>query len=82
MSKFIDRTGQRYGRLTAIKRAEAPPMSMKTNAWWLCKCDCGEETIVNGEKLTSGQTRSCGCLRSETASRMAKERWAKCRYRL
>lgn len=81
MSKFIDRTGQRYGRLTAIERAETPLMTTRTGAWWICKCDCGEETIVSGDRLTSGQTRSCGCLRSETASKMAKKRWEKCRYR-
>ena len=30
--------------------------------YWKCKCDCGNETIVQGYNLTSGAVRSCGCL--------------------
>lgn len=81
MGKFIDRTGMRYGRLTVIERAQKPLYTNNTGAWWLCKCDCGTEAIVYGNNLVEGITRSCGCLRSETASRMAKERWAKWKSR-
>lgn len=81
MGKFIDRTGKRYGRLTVIERAERPLRTTKTCAWWLCRCDCGEEVVIYGSNLTDGRTRSCGCLRSETASKMAKERWAKWKSR-
>ena len=28
--------------------------------WWLCKCDCGNESIVLGYNLPSGHTKSCG----------------------
>lgn len=28
---------------------------------WLCKCDCGKETVVYDDKLKSGWTKSCGC---------------------
>lgn len=30
---------------------------------WLCKCDCGQSTIVEASNLTTGNTKSCGCLR-------------------
>ena len=29
--------------------------------YWKCKCDCGQETIVQGTCLRSGNTKSCGC---------------------
>jgi len=32
---------------------------------WLCKCDCGTETISSGVEIRNGHTKSCGCLRNE-----------------
>lgn len=58
MGKFIDLTGQKFGRLTVIKRAE----NIGRYSAWLCKCDCGKEKIINGNSLKSGLTRSCGCI--------------------
>lgn len=62
---FIDRTGERYGRLTVIKRLMRPDDAYYTDALWLCKCDCGNETAVRSSSLGQGNTRSCGCLRRE-----------------
>ena len=50
-----DITGQRFGKLTAIR--------YEGKSKWLCRCDCGQEAIVNQSKLSSGHTKSCGCLR-------------------
>lgn len=61
----IDITGQRFGRLTAIKLIpkEERTWSNKERAW-LCKCDCGNEVIVRQRSLRSARmTKSCGCLR-------------------
>lgn len=58
---FVDRTGLRYGRLVAIKRVG----TKHHEAAWLCKCDCGNETVVTGGNLTTGITKSCGCLQRE-----------------
>ena len=61
----IDITGQRFGRLTAIKLIpkEERTWSNKERAW-LCKCDCGNEVIVRQRSLRSTRmTKSCGCLR-------------------
>ncbi len=33
---------------------------------WVCKCECGEETITSGTNLRTGVTKSCGCLRVDT----------------
>jgi len=41
-------------------------MGTKNNlAIWLCRCDCGLETIVRGALLRSGKTKSCSCFRKE-----------------
>lgn len=61
--KTIDETGNRYGRLTVICRAGSTKGGM---ARWLCKCDCGCETVTRGYDLRSGNTKSCGCLEHET----------------
>ena len=55
----LDLTGQRYGRLTVLRRAER--IDGKTA--WVCRCDCGNETIVKTACLRGGDTTSCGCLR-------------------
>lgn len=52
-------TGQRFGRLTVIERAE----SRGSNAWWVCKCDCGNTHTVRSTELRTGASKSCGCLK-------------------
>lgn len=59
---FNDLTGQRFGRLTVIKRHT--PKGQKVR--WLCKCDCGNEKDISAYELTSGNTKSCGCLQAES----------------
>lgn len=62
MAKLKDLSGQRFGRLLVLRRADS---SASGATRWLCKCDCGKETIVLSNNLTRGQTQSCGCLRNE-----------------
>lgn len=57
MSKLIDLTGYRFGRLTVLNRAE----NQGKQTAWLCKCDCGCTTIARGDHLRDGATQSCGC---------------------
>lgn len=59
---FKDLTGQRFGRLTVIKEGER---SKGGRVQWLCKCDCGSYKTVTTNNLTSGRTKSCGCLHRE-----------------
>lgn len=63
MSKLIDLTGQRFGRLTVVERI--PKTNNCTNARWRCLCDCGKETTVRGTTLRRGESQSCGCLSLE-----------------
>lgn len=75
MSKWIDLTGQRYGRLTVIER----DFSRKGNhAYWLCKCECGNTKSIKSYNLRSGATQSCGCLHFDVvAKNIAGQRFGK-----
>lgn len=57
----IDLTGKKYGRLTVVKIA----FSKNKRIHWLCECECGNFTVVDGGNLRSGHTQSCGCLQLE-----------------
>lgn len=59
MPNFIDITGQRYGKLVVLSRAE----NIGSLVAWECVCDCGNKTIVTGNHLKNGHTKSCGCYR-------------------
>ena len=65
-----DLTGKRFGRLTVIEQAE-DHVSKSGNhyAKWKCQCDCGNTVCVDGYKLKSGNTKSCGCYMSECNSK-------------
>lgn len=62
--RFVDLTGQRFGRLTVLSRAEDHilPSGYK-EIMWNCKCDCGNVVTINGHNIRSGHTKSCGCLK-------------------
>lgn len=57
MPQFIDRTGQRFGRLIVLRRA---PNKGSRVAFWV-RCDCGAEKSVLAANLIQGTTISCGC---------------------
>lgn len=69
MGKFRDISGQKFGRLTAVKREGTSKNGQTT---WLCKCDCGNETVSTMGNLVYGTMRSCGCLKIEQASMLNK----------
>ena len=46
-----------------IKRAPNKPND--SHAYWLCKCDCGNEIIYQGSVLTKGKAKSCGCMKKK-----------------
>lgn len=63
MGKAIDLTGQKFGKLTVIKRSGTHiTPSGQHKPLWLCKCDCGNEVFVTSGDLKNGHTKSCGCL--------------------
>lgn len=59
-----DLINQQFGKLTVIKAL--PNFKGIANcAYWLCKCECGKEKVVDSWSLKSGNTKSCGCLISK-----------------
>ena len=69
MSRFIDITGHRFGRLIVIQSAN---IDARRNKLWLCRCDCGNEKIIGGTNLQWGRIESCGCLRIERVIQAAR----------
>lgn len=57
----LDISGQRFGKLLAIKCIE----KVNYTAKWLCQCDCGCCKITRIDSLLSGRCKSCGCLIKE-----------------
>lgn len=71
MSKFIDLTGKRFGKLIVLKRIEDYVFnSGRKERQWLCKCDCGNEINVIGTNLKRGNTKSCGCYRIDVTKEL------------
>lgn len=57
MPKFIDLTGQKFGKLTVVERVD----NIGRDTAWLCLCECGSEAVATGHKLKSGNKKTCGC---------------------
>lgn len=67
--KLIDITGQRFGRLTVLRKGPTRPGKMGGSNW-ICICDCGNETMTVGSQLRNGNTKSCGCLAKEWSTHL------------
>lgn len=84
MKPLEDLAGRRYGRLTVVRRL---PNVTRGNTIWLCKCDCGGESITQSGALKRGITSSCGCLQRQVATTHGMEGsrtyniWAKMKQR-
>lgn len=63
MSKLIDLTGQKFGRLTVLCKDK----DRKTNngSYWICQCDCGNVKSVKSSSLRREEIQSCGCYRND-----------------
>lgn len=63
--KKVDLTGRKFERLKVIKEGEP----LKGEGWsvrrWVCVCDCGNQTLSHQNHLTTGRSKSCGCLTIE-----------------
>lgn len=56
----LDITGKKFGMWTALYLVDTPEGA--TGRHWMCRCDCGTMKIVKQANLTSGGSKSCGCL--------------------
>ena len=71
MAKTEDITGHKFGRwlvLSKLDKGEGEHWTM-----WLCRCECGTVKAIRHSSLTSGNSRSCGCLHSEITSESHKK---------
>jgi len=62
-SPLLQLDGQRFGRLTVIKKTGEK--NNKRQFLWECICDCGNKVVVAGIALKTGGIKSCGCFRKE-----------------
>lgn len=66
MGRYIDLTGETFGRLRVLGREGINKHGQLT---WACECECGNRKVTLGMLLRNGQVQSCGCLQKEiTAS--------------
>ena len=65
LGRAADLSGKVFHRLTALE-----PVAKRKNAMmmWRCRCECGNETIVQSGQLRSGKIKSCGCFRIDFAT--------------
>lgn len=71
MGTKINLEGKKFGRLTVIK--DSGKRDSSGNIMWECRCECGNTACVKGKSLTSGISKSCGCLQREIASETMKK---------
>ena len=64
--KRQDITGQKFGKLTVIKRLG---LNSSGHSIYLCQCECGNFTKVSRPNLKSGSVKSCGCLLKHSEKR-------------
>lgn len=71
MAIRVDLTGRKFNMLTVVQELGGNKV--------LCKCDCGNEKVINKDNVKSGKVMSCGCLlrkKRQTAPRPTeKHRW-------
>lgn len=61
--------GTKINRLTIIKYDHS---DSRNRRHYLCRCDCGKEKTIQGSLITSGNTKSCGCLGIEARANRIK----------
>ena len=59
---YKDHTGEKHNRVTFLRYVET---DWKGNAFWRVRCDCGVEFNTRAASVLNGNTKSCGCLRTE-----------------
>lgn len=60
---IVDMAGSQFGRLTALSMSDR--RDRKGSVYWKCRCSCGNVVEVPQDRLVSGNTTSCGCLKKE-----------------
>ena len=70
-ANFKDITGQQFGFLVPLYPLEARKWGKRI---WHCKClNCGKETDVIHSYLTTGEVKSCGCIKQSYGEEKIKQ---------
>lgn len=80
-----DLTGMILNNLKVIRQGDDyVDKNGRHKAMWICECLCGNDNLINvrGDSLTSGHTKSCGCLQSENAYQIGKSNQSYNKYDL
>ena len=56
-NNIIDEKGKRYGKWFVLER-DVTKLG-KRRAYWICRCDCGNQSSVNGYTLRNGGSKQC-----------------------
>lgn len=69
--QFEDLTGRQFGKLIVKSFQEKRKRKSETGYknYWICECECGNETIVESYHLKSGLIQSCGCMRIQAITK-------------
>lgn len=62
MPRYRDLTGLKINKITFLEYVEN---DRRRNAMWKVRCDCGTEFLVRANAVRTGNTRSCGCIRTD-----------------
>lgn len=68
MAAWRNYVGSTFGSLTAVERVPSP-----SGTKYRCVCECGNETVVRGAAMVTGNTTSCGCKRISNGRKIGKE---------
>ena len=66
----VNHVGKRFGRLMVVAIAGRE----HSHKVYICRCDCGNECLVDGSNLSNNKTKSCGCLQLEMAAKLGSKR--------
>jgi hypothetical protein len=71
MGKSMDLTARRFGKLVVLRLSH---LNKQHRRMWLCRCDCGTETVVGSQHLMNGTTSSCGCYARQRSAERGRAR--------
>lgn len=74
--KVKDITGQKFGRWTALEKAD--PTAEEVISKWRVRCDCGQEGEISKASLTNGRSKGCGCHREAKGQKYPPTRTYRC----
>jgi len=70
--------GLRTGKLVVIERDRSESKSKRGEAWWICRCDCGQTASVRANSLTGKRAqRSCRCAQGKSVPDLVGQRFGK-----